>query len=113
MPAVKISVEESVGLGFLTLDRPARRNPLSAETMREVTAALLELAADERVRVVVVRAEGPVFSAGHDLTEMIGRTLEDERAIFDGCTEMMETVQRIPQPVIAAVQGPAGMTPVK
>lgn len=105
--AVKISVEESVGLGFLTLDRPARRNPLSAETMREVTAAILELSADERVRVVIVRAEGPVFSAGHDLTEMIGRTLEDERAIFDGCTEMMETVQRIPQPVIAAVQGPA------
>ncbi|GAA3203868.1 hypothetical protein GCM10020255_110050 [Rhodococcus baikonurensis] len=61
--AVKISVEESVGLGFLTLDRPARRNPLSAETMREVTAALLELSADERVRVVIVRAEGPVFSA--------------------------------------------------
>lgn len=105
--AVRTSVDESVGLGFLTLDQPARRNPLSAETMREVTAGLRELSADERVRVVIVRAEGPVFSAGHDLTEMIGRTLDEERAIFDGCTEMMETVQSIPQPVIAAVQGPA------
>lgn len=105
--AVSTVVEESAGLGFLTLDRPDRRNPLSAETMREVTAGLLELSADTRVRVVIVRAEGPVFSAGHDLGEMIGRTLGEERAIFDGCTEMMETIQQIAQPVIAAVQGPA------
>lgn len=105
--AVATSVDESTGIGFLTLDQPQRRNPLSAQTMREVTAGLRELSADPRVRVVVVRAEGPVFSAGHDLTEMIGRTLDDERAIFDGCTEMMETVQQIAQPVIAAVQGPA------
>ncbi|MGC0366053.1 enoyl-CoA hydratase/carnithine racemase [Rhodococcus sp. 27YEA15] len=105
--AVDTSVDEAVGLGFVTLTQPRRRNPLSAQTMREVTAALTELSADQRVRVVIVRAEGPVFSAGHDLTEMIGRSLDDERAIFDGCTEMMETVQRIPQPVIAAVQGPA------
>ncbi|MDI9914106.1 enoyl-CoA hydratase [Rhodococcus sp. IEGM 1379] len=105
--SVVTSVDEAAGLGFLTLDRPARRNPLSVVTMSDVTTALLELSADERVRVVIVRAEGPVFSAGHDLAEMIGRTLDEERAIFDGCTEMMETVQAIPQPVIAAVQGPA------
>lgn len=105
--AVRTAVDAAAGLGTVTLDRPARRNPLSVETMREVTAALLELSADDRVRVVIVRAEGPVFSAGHDLTEMIGRTLDEERAIFDGCVEMMEAVQHIAQPVIAAVQGPA------
>ncbi len=48
-----------------------------------------------------------MFSAGHDLKEMIGRTLEDEQAIFDTCVEMMQTVQDIPQPVIASVQGAA------
>ncbi len=48
-----------------------------------------------------------MFSAGHDLKEMIGRTLEDEQAIFDTCVEMMQAVQEIPQPVIASVQGAA------
>ncbi|MEE2032105.1 enoyl-CoA hydratase [Rhodococcus chondri] len=102
---VLIAVDEPSGIGVLTLNRPRERNPLSAETMREVTAGLRALSAD--ARVIVVRAEGPVFSAGHDLREMIGRTLEDERAIFDTCNEMMRTVQSIPQPVIASVQGTA------
>src|SRR5206468_5573857 len=47
----------------------------------------------------------PASSAGHDLRELIDRTLEDEQAVFEVCTRMMETIQRIPQPVIAAVQG--------
>lgn len=105
--SVQIAVEKQSGLGVLTLNRPDRRNPLSSDAMREVTAGLRVLAADARARVIVIRAEGPVFSAGHDLLEMIGRTLADERAIFDTCTEMMETVQQVPQPVIASVQGAA------
>ena len=48
---------------------------------------------------------GPAFSAGHDLSEMAGRTLDDYREIFDVCCELMETVQSIPQPVIAMVRG--------
>ncbi|MDG3010215.1 enoyl-CoA hydratase [Rhodococcus sp. D2-41] len=106
-PAVSSTVDDNTGLGRIRLDRPEQRNPLSSATMREVTAALRALGADERVRVVVIGAAGPVFSAGHDLREMIGRTLEDEREIFDACVEMMEAVQQIPQPVIASVQGAA------
>ena len=104
---VDTTVEPDNGVAFLTLNRPEQRNPLSSEAMREVTAALRKLGGDDTTRVVVIRAEGSVFSAGHDLKEMIGRTLEDEQAIFDTCVEMMQTVQDIPQPVIASVQGAA------
>lgn len=55
----------------------------------------------------MIAATGPVFSAGHDLSEMVDRTLDDERIVFEACTAMMDTVQAVPQPVIAAVQGPA------
>ncbi|TQF74593.1 enoyl-CoA hydratase [Rhodococcus spelaei] len=105
--AVRTEFDIDTGIGAVVLDRPAQRNPLSTNVMRQVTAALRKLSVDPAVRVVVISAAGPVFSAGHDLSEMIDRTLEDEREIFDVCTEMTDTVQQIPQPVIAAVQGPA------
>lgn len=105
--AVRASVEKDAGIGWLILDNPGQRNALSTEVMRAVRAALLELAADSAVRTVVISAAGPVFSAGHDLSEMIDRTIDDERVVFQACTEMMETIQQIPQPVIASVQGPA------
>ena len=95
------------GVGVLTLDRPRQRNPLSVATMTAFTARLRELAATADVRAIVVRANGPAFSAGHDLREMVGRTLDDEREVFAVCTEMMTAVQEVPQPVIAAVQGTA------
>ncbi|QBJ96328.1 enoyl-CoA hydratase [Rhodococcus sp. ABRD24] len=104
---VRIEIDPKTGIGTILLDRPDQRNPLSTNMMRAVTTTLRDMADDERVRVVVLRASGPVFSAGHDLSEMIDRTIEDERVVFDVCTEMMDTVQAIPQPVIAAVQGPA------
>ena len=95
------------GVGLLTLDRPAQRNPLSVTTMTVFTALLRELAATPEVGAIVVRAAGPAFSAGHDLREMVGRTLDDEREVFAVCTEMMTAIQEVPQPVIAAVQGTA------
>lgn len=104
---IRTSFDGRTGVARLYLDRPGQRNPLSTSMMRAVTAALQGFGKDEAVRVVVLSAAGPVFSAGHDLSEMIGRTLEEEREIFEVCTEMMDTVQSIPQPVIAAVQGPA------
>ena len=95
------------GIGVLTFARPRQRNPLSVATMTAFTARLRELAATADVRAIVVRANGPAFSAGHDLREMVGRTLDDEREVFAVCTEMMTAVQEVPQPVIAAVQGTA------
>ncbi|MGC5163651.1 enoyl-CoA hydratase [Rhodococcus sp. 105337] len=102
---VLVAVDEASGIGVLTLNNARQRNTLSVNTMREVIAGLIALSAD--TKVIVIRAEGPAFSAGHNLRDMIGRTLEEERAIFDTCNEMMKTVQAIPQPVIASVQGPA------
>ncbi len=110
MPEVSsspVAVEIDERVGTLTLDNPDRRNPLSVRTMTALAAALRDLGGSGDVGAIVLRAEGPAFSAGHDLTEMLDRSLEDERHIFAVCTELMETVQEIPQPVIASVQGPA------
>ncbi|WP_321475506.1 enoyl-CoA hydratase [uncultured Paludibaculum sp.] len=89
----------------VTLARPERRNALSLQLMRELTGCLEEIAANTSVQAVIVAAEGKVFSSGHDLSEMTARTEADYREIFEVCTTMMETLQRLPQPVIAQVQG--------
>ncbi len=102
-----VEVEVDAPLGVITLAAPARRNPLSTQTMRTITAALRRLADDRDVRVVIIRALGPAFSAGHDLTELVDRTLDDERAVFAACTEMMAAVHGVRQPVIAEVAGMA------
>ena len=102
--AVRTSVDD--GIGVVTLADARRRNPLSVATMRAVTAALRTLS-DDGVGAIVLTHEGPAFSAGHDLAQMVGRTLDEEREVFAVCTEMMATMQEIPQPVIAAVDGMA------
>jgi enoyl-CoA hydratase/carnithine racemase len=102
---VRVEVDGATARVVLTAAR--RRNPLSVATMRAVTAGLREVSATEGVRVIVIAAEGPAFSAGHDLSEMVDRTLAEEREVFAVCTEMMRAVHDVPQPVIAAVQGMA------
>lgn len=89
----------------IKLSRPERRNALSLELMTEVTKALREVPSD--VRAVVISADGPAFSAGHDLSEMLDRPPSFYDDLFAVCTEMMETTQAIPQPVIARVHGVA------
>lgn len=92
-------------LAVVTLNRPQRRNALSLELMSEMILCLNEIARDKAVRVVLLRAAGKVFSSGHDLSEMVGRDINEYRRLFDVCTELMERLQSIPQPVIAEVQG--------
>jgi enoyl-CoA hydratase/carnithine racemase len=87
----------------VTLNRPERRNALSLELMEELIAALEAIGADRDVRAVVVEGAGPAFSAGHDLSEMIARDAGFYERLFDVCTVMMETIHRVPQPVIAKV----------
>jgi enoyl-CoA hydratase/carnithine racemase len=94
-------------LGVITLDRPERRNALSLELMLELISSLDEFAAQPDVRAIILAASGKVFSSGHDLSEMVGRTVSDYRRLFDVCTELMAKIQSIPQPVIAQVQGVA------
>ena len=95
------------GVGVLTLDNARRRNALSVATMRELTAALRAMGSRDDVRAIVLRHEGPAFSAGHDLAEMVGADLDDERLVFAVCTELMAAVHEVPQPVVAAVTGMA------
>ncbi len=102
-----VSREIAEPLGVITLGDARRRNPLSTSTMRAITAALRDFDDDPRVRVIVIRALGPAFSAGHDLGELVDRTLDDERAVFATCTELMRTVHEVRQPVIAEVAGMA------
>jgi enoyl-CoA hydratase/carnithine racemase len=91
----------------IVLNRPERRNALSLELMQEVLAALEALSAQQAVRVVILEGAGPAFSAGHDLAEMVGREESFLRELFGVCTEMMETIHALPQPVIAKVHGMA------
>src|SRR5204862_4738659 len=89
----------------LTLNRPDRRNALSGELLRELDGALARIADDHGVRAVVIAARGPVFCSGHDLGEMVGRSAEDYRELFSLCSAVMLRLRRLPQPVIARVQG--------
>lgn len=102
---VLLAHEESIAT--VTLNRPERRNALSLALMRELTATLRDLGARRDVAVVILTGAGPVFSAGHDLGEMSGRSIDVYREIFDVCCELMAAIQSIPQPVIAMVRGVA------
>jgi enoyl-CoA hydratase/carnithine racemase len=94
-------------LALITMNRPARRNALSLEHMEELIDAFRTVGRRGDVGAVVLRAAGPAFCAGHDLSEMIGRSPEFYRHLFDTCIVLMETIQAIPQPVIAQVHGMA------
>ena len=100
-----VALEGSVAV--ITLNRPERRNALSLGLMRESIAALDRVSGDRTVRAVILAAAGKVFCSGHDLSEMVGRDINEYREIFDVCSELMLKIQAIPQPVIAEVQGVA------
>ncbi|MBV8735009.1 MAG: enoyl-CoA hydratase [Solirubrobacterales bacterium] len=89
----------------IVLDRPEKRNALSLELMEEMIAALREMSTRRDIRAIVIEGAGPAFSAGHDLSEMIGRDREFLAHLFDRCSVMMETLHEVPQPVIAKVHG--------
>jgi enoyl-CoA hydratase/carnithine racemase len=91
----------------VVLNRPEKRNALSLELMEEVLSALRAIGARPEVRAIVLEGAGPAFSAGHDLGEMIGRDPDFYDRLFEVCTVMMETIHRVPQPVIAKVHGMA------
>lgn len=92
----------------LCMNRPAARNGLSLELMAALQAELDAIGDDRSVKVVVVGATGPAFCAGHDLKEIRANPSRAfyER-LFAACSRLMTTIVRLPQPVIARVQGPA------
>ncbi len=100
-----VNVEDAGTAVRVILARPDKRNALSLELMDELTEVLEAIGARSDVRVIVVEGAGVAFSAGHDLSEMVDRELPFYQELFDSCTKLMETIHRVPQPVIAKVHG--------
>ena len=100
-----ILVSADAGLATITMNRPERRNALSEAHMRELIAALGAAGDQSDTRAVILAANGPVFSAGHDFADMVERDLDGMRRLLATCTELMLTLQCLPQPVVAKVQG--------
>lgn len=100
--------EDRDGIAWLTMNRPQQMNLLTSEMLDALQAAFDAVAADPSVRVVVLAAAGKGFCAGHDLKEI--RALKEQpkiRQLFDKCSRMMLSIPKLPQPVIARVQGAA------
>ncbi len=96
----------NAGIATLTLNRPRQYNALSEDMLVALQEVLDDIAEDDTVRVVVIASNGKAFCAGHDLKEM--RSSEDRafhQALFDRCGALMQTINQLPQPVIAKVQG--------
>jgi enoyl-CoA hydratase/carnithine racemase len=92
-------------VGYLTLNNPQKINALSKKMIAEITRALNGIALDEAIKVLVIRASGNHFCAGHNLTEMVEGGVKEYKFIFDQCAAMMMKIHEMPQPVIAQVQG--------
>ncbi|PWS38350.1 enoyl-CoA hydratase [Falsiroseomonas bella] len=111
--ALLLRADLGEGVTRLALNRPAQRNALSFALLGAIQDALAQIADDQSVRVVILAAEGPVFSAGHDLREITGRRADADggRAFFEAamrrCAQVMQAIVALPQPVIAEVQGVA------
>ncbi len=103
METDNLIVKDEGAVTRITLNRPEKRNALSLDLMVDLVRALRLDARSSQV--VVLEGGGPCFSAGHDLSEMTGRPLAFYQELFAVCTELMEAIQGIPQPVIAKVHG--------
>ena len=98
--------EEEDGIATLTLNRPGQFNALSRALLNELQIALDKISVDDSIRIVIIAASGKAFCPGHDLKEM--RSSEDKafhQALFNQCSKMMLTINAMPQPVIAEVNG--------
>src|SRR5207342_720073 len=102
--------EDIAGIAVLTLNRPQARNSLSEAMLEALGDALTAIAHDASVRAVVLDANGPAFSAGHDLKELNSHRADHDRGrayfkhIMTTCSAVMQQIVTMPQPVIAAVQ---------
>jgi enoyl-CoA hydratase/carnithine racemase len=105
--------EDLDDIAVVTLNRPEARNSLSEAMLSALGETLTTLAGERRIRAVVLAANGPAFSAGHDLKELSARRADADRGrdffkhVMTTCSAVMQQIVRLPRPVIAAVQGPA------
>jgi enoyl-CoA hydratase/carnithine racemase len=104
---------DSGGIATLTLNRPGQRNALSLALIDALRASIDAIAADREVRALVLTANGPVFSSGHDLKELTAHRAEPDRGrafyaeTMRRCAALMQAIVALPQPVVAAVEGTA------
>ena len=110
----QVLLREDVGpVAVLTLNRPAARNSLSEALLLALSDAFTAIETDKSIRAVVLAASGTAFCAGHDLKELTSRRTDADggrgyfQHIMTTCSAMMQRIVSLPQPVIAAVQGPA------
>jgi enoyl-CoA hydratase/carnithine racemase len=105
-----VRTERTGTIAVLTLNRPQARNALSKAMLAELHDELARLRTDKGVRAVVLAANGPAFSAGHDLKELAAHRSDADRGrgftslIMESCSAVMLAILRLPQPVIAAVE---------
>jgi enoyl-CoA hydratase/carnithine racemase len=99
-----ILVDRSGEFATITMNRPQRRNALSLAHMRELITAFREVG-DSDALGIVLAGNGPVFSAGHDFADVAGADLAGVRSLLATCTELMNLIQQVPQPVVARVHG--------
>jgi enoyl-CoA hydratase/carnithine racemase len=109
-----ILLKETDGaVSILTLNRPEARNALSEELMTALQEALDAIANDNAIKAVVIAANGPAFCAGHDLKQLIPHTRDSDKGhayfakLFAQCSRLMQTIVRLPKPVIAQIHGVA------
>ncbi|REK09864.1 MAG: enoyl-CoA hydratase [Planctomycetota bacterium] len=100
-----VHFETRGSVGLITLDNPARRNVLSRRALAQLIQRLDEAESDGDVKCVILRAEGPSFSAGHDLREIIDASDAERESLFALCSETMQMIRGLSLPVIAQVQG--------
>ncbi len=99
-----VTVEIDDGLATVTMCRAHRRNSLSEDHLRELMVVFRTIARGG-ARGVILAAEGPVFCSGHDFNDMVNRDLDEMKRLLEICGEFMQLIQRMPQPVIAQVEG--------
>ena len=111
-PPSPILLRETLcSVAVLTLNRPAARNSLSEAMIAGLHAALNDIADDKNIRALVIAANGPAFSAGHDMKELTARRSDPDRGrayfaqVMNACSAMMQAIVHLPKPVVAAVQG--------
>src|ERR1700682_474422 len=113
-PQLPVLLRETLGsIAVLTLNRPEARNSLSEALIAELHAALTDIHDDAKVRAVVIAANGPAYSAGHDMKELTARRTDADRGrayfaqIMNACSAMMQAIVQLPKPGVAAIQGVA------
>ncbi len=98
-----LTYEEKERVGILTLNRPEKRNALSLAFEEEIISCLKAAARDKTVHAIIIKAVGPVFSAGHDTREVVNTDIDSVRSLFQCSVDMMLLMQSLPQPIIAQV----------